>query len=525
MKLWTLSLREAILEWDHYDAGGTDLAGIRALCLADRFYLLVKVCKRTDMLHPWIYERCREVEQAPDGYLDLWAREHYKSTVITFGGIVQEILRDKETTVGLFSHTAPIAKKFLAQIKREFESNTLLKAAFPDVLYDDPQKQAPAWSLDGGIICKRDGNPKEATVEAHGLVDGQPTSRHFKLMVYDDVVTRESVSTPEQIQKTTEAWELSDNLGSLGGRKWHIGTRYSYADTYDEMIKRGAVKVRVYPATDNGQIDGKPVLFDQATWDAKVIAQGESTISCQMLQNPLAGKQRMFNVEDLQVYEVRPEVLNVYILVDPARSKKKDSANTAMAVIGVDKALNKFLLDGYNHKMDLVERWVFMKNLYVRWMRQPGVQTVRVGYEKFGAQSDLDYFQEQMKMPGQPSFEIVELGWPADGEGAKTDRVQRLGPDFRSHKFYLPYPTKKDTMTSIQRRMIAEGRDELVSTAIRRKDENGEIYDLGDQFKLQAHYFPYGSLKDLVDAASRIYDMDVKPPVIIDTTALEPEFT
>lgn len=525
MKLWDMSLREAITEWDRWDQGGTDLAGIRALCLADRYYLLVKVMGRVDMLHEWVYQRCREVERAPNGYLDLWAREHFKSSIITVGGGIQSILRDPNETIGIFSHTKPIAKGFLAQIKREFESNSLMKAAFPDILYEDPQRESPSWSLDGGIIVRRTTNPKEATVEAHGLVDGQPTSKHFRKLIYDDVVTRESVSTPEQIAKTTEAWELSDNLGTVGGQRWYVGTRYSYADTYDAMMKRGSVKPRLYPATENGKIDGKPVLLSQEEWDRRVRDQGESTVSCQMLQNPLAGKQRMFDVQDLQQYEVRPEVLNVYILIDPARSKKKDSANTAMAVVGIDKALNKFLLDGYNHKMDLIERWVHMKNLYLRWMRQPGVQSVKVGYEKFGAQADLDYFYAQMKLPKEPTFEIAELGWPSDGDGAKVDRVQRLGPDFRSHKFFLPYPTTKDNLTSIQRRMLSEGRDELIASRIRRKDENEEIYDLSDQFKLQAHYFPYASLKDLVDAVSRIYDMDPKPPVFVDQSNLEPEYT
>jgi hypothetical protein len=72
---------------------------------------------------------------------------------------------------------------------------------------------------------------------------------------------------------------------------------------------------------------------------------------------------------------------------------------------------------------------------------------------------------------------------------------------------------------------LDEGRDELVSVAIRRKDENGNIYDLSDQFKLQSHYFPFGGLKDLVDAVSRIYDCDPKPPVFVDMSNLEPEFT
>ena len=128
--------------------------------------------------------RCIQVDR-PDGmYLVGRAMvPTHNSTIITFGLTIQDILVDPEITAGIFSHTRPIAKGFLRQIKREFEWNTALKSLFPDILYQEPHERSPKWSEDDGLVVKRRGNPKESTVEAWGLVDGQPTGKHFSLMV------------------------------------------------------------------------------------------------------------------------------------------------------------------------------------------------------------------------------------------------------------------------------------------------------------------------------------------------------
>jgi len=516
-----LSFDSLLRCWDEMDLKGLDLTAVKALCLADRYYLLIKIFRRYDAWHPWVYARCREVEADSDDYLDLWAREHFKSSIITFAGVVQEVLRDPEITVAIFSHTKPIAKGFLRQIQRELESNEDLKSLFPDILWADPEKEARMWSIDSGITVKRRGNPKEATVEAHGLVDGQPTSRHFRLRVYDDIVVPESVSTPEQIEKTTEAWSLSDNLGMQGGRRWHAGTRYHFADTYSVIMDRG-IKGRIHPATHDGTKTGKPVLLSRTEWERKLLTQSDSTIACQQLLNPLAGTNRVFDVNDLKEYQVRPDALMVYIMVDPARSKKKDSANTAMAVVGVDEKSAKYLLDGFDHQMDLMERWQNMRDLWAKWRRAPGVQGIKVGYEVYGAQADMDYFEERKRTESASQFDIELLEWPNDGPGSKDDRIQRLLPDVRSHAFFLPYATDDESITPHQVRMIAAGYEHRVSSKIVHLDQEGKLYDLSQRFKVQMSMYPFIERKDLIDAISRIYDLEPRPPQFIDSQLLEP---
>jgi hypothetical protein len=158
-QIWDLSLPELIMVWEGMEQQhGID--AVRELCKVDRYYLLVRACGRVDALHPWIFARCREVERNPNDMLDLWAREHYKSTVITFAGTIQEILRNPEITIAIFSHTKGIARKFFRQIRYELETNQTLLKAFPDILWENT-RQAPRWAEETGLVVKRKTNPKE----------------------------------------------------------------------------------------------------------------------------------------------------------------------------------------------------------------------------------------------------------------------------------------------------------------------------------------------------------------------------
>jgi hypothetical protein len=505
---------------------------------ADRFFLLTHVLRRPDALNPWLYERCREVEAQPDECLDLWARGHYKSTIITFAGSFQEIIRDPEITIAILANTRPIAKGFLSQIQQEAETNTLLFELWPDIFWADPRKEASSWSLDFGIVFKRKSNPKEKTVEAHGLIDGQPISRHYRLRIYNDIVTEASVSTPEMILKTTDRWELSQNLGQaetegVVSRRWHEGTRYNFADTYGVIINRKALTARIHPATDDGTMDGKPIFLTQAAWDRLKRDASARTIATQQLLNPLAGEEQELKPEWIRRYEIRPETLNIALLVDPASSKKKESCNSAFIVVGMDAAWNKYLLDGAIHKMNLTERWTMLKHLRNRWIRQPGIQVVHVGYEKYGMQADIEAHQQMMQIE-EAQFPIEEVNWPRDRQaGAKDDRIRRLIPDHQNWRFFYPEVTYNPESrefnfnppgTRRQLEAIRRNKPHLVAQRILRKDENGRLYNLVERLINNEYlFFPATTAKDGLDAMSRFYDLEIKPPQLVQDRDTLPE--
>lgn len=456
-----------------------DLGPMRQLATTDLFFLLVYILDRKDVDNDWLYARCNEVQAAPDDHLDLWAREHYKSTLVTFAMSIMEILKDPEITIGIFSHTKPIARAFLRQIKYELETNEQLKTLFPEILWTNPKKDAfnagATWSEEKGITVKRQTNPKEATIEANGLVDGMPTSKHYSLLIYDDVVTVESVTTPEMMIKTTDALALSYNLGAHGGRRRFIGTRYHYNDTYATLIDRGTVTPRLHPATDDGTMKGQPVFLSHEKLAEKRRDMGPYIFACQMLQDPKADSSQGFMEDWLKYYPAAPNRrdMNVYILVDPANEKRKHNDYTSMWVIGAHKDQNFYWLDGVRDRLNLTERTTALFNLHAKW--QPN----GVGYEKYGMQSDIQHI-EYVQGKETYHFHITELG----GQTPKNDRIRRLVPIFEQGRFWIP--KRMDYLTV-----------------------EGKLIDLVDIFiKEEYKSFPVMAHDDMLDCAARIDDPD-----------------
>lgn len=468
----------------------------RDIASQDLFFLLTNVLHRKDVCRKWLFERCREFQRDPDDHLDLWAREHYKSTIINFGGNIFEIINDPEITIGIFSFTKAIATDFLRQIKTELENNPDLPALWPDIFYDEPHKQSDRWSLDG-INVKRKDNPKEATVEGCGLIEGMPTGRHYKLMCYDDIVTLDGVNTPELIAKTSTAYRMSDNLGTEGGRKRHAGTIYHLFDTYSEIMAEEMAIPRIHAATDDGTEFGNPVLMTQETLDKKRKTQGPYIFSAQMLLNPVADKAMGFQLPWIikadTDYAAAIQSLWRFIIVDPSGGKqrggKKGKKNdyTSMWVIGIGADGLYRVLDMRRDRLSLTGRCDTLMELHRKW--KPGV----VAYEEYGMQADIEHIKFVQKQQLY-EFDITALG----GGMNKNLRILRLVPMFENG-----YKAVKDGGDGVAHSRI------ILPTSCMQKDSVGQMHDLVKDF-LEEEYVAFPVLKhdDMIDGLARIVDLE-----------------
>ena len=298
---------------------------------------------------------------------------------------------------------------------------------------------------------------------------------------------------------------------------------------------------KAYPAEHTHGIPIEHDLEDGPLWSQKhslaqidILRRDGKTFASQYMQDPRASENPVFPTESFFGYEVRPRTLNVAIIVDPSEGSNSKSDRTAMAVIGIDSSGNKFLLDGFCHRMSLSERWTNLKNLWRKWARAPGVRDTTVGYEKYGMQSDIAYMKERQEIDG-PHFPIVEVNWPRQGGHSKEDRIQRLEPDFKGARFFIPamvwraeeggdcFWTAEEHgfvwrqargKTSAQQRVSSMGEGWRIAQPIKRKDENGQIYDVTAVLMDELKDFPNAVHDDLSDAVSRVYDLSIVPATL-----------
>lgn len=382
----------------------------RHLILNDLFFIVYFVMEVKPANHPFVVEACKDVENGPSDYtLDTWAREHYKSTILTTAETIQRHCRDSSLCIGIFSHTRPIAKGFLRAVKATYQNSTLLKQCFPETFWEDPEKQAPKWSEDDGLVLKNHGSRREASLEAWGLMEGMPTSKHFDHRVYDDVETDDIVQNPDSVKKLRYRFNLSQNLGTATGTHRVVGTYYSHEGllTYLRDLKDVNGKLvyttRSKPATHDGTPSGNPVLLSQDRIDK--LKADEYSFNCQQLLNPTPTGVRKLDGSLFRIIDPKtiPKHLHKFMIIDQAGDDKNGKGDAwAIGTFGVDPSKddvgssNVYLLDAIISPLRQEEA---MQEIVRMYLRNGLIQCVAV--EKVGLSSTEVHIAAALKAKGR----------------------------------------------------------------------------------------------------------------------------
>lgn len=353
------------------------------------------------------------------------ARGHLKSSIVTKGWTIQQVLRNPNIRILLANSVWDNSRKFLRTIQKYVGSGSILEQLFG-------RFESTHWNQDECTIRQRKAILDAPTWATTGI-EKEQTSQHYDIIIADDLVARENCMTPEQREKVYLYYKDLFDLLEPDGTIIVIGTRWHQDDLYDKILEEKKENPRSWDLfirtayKEDGSVMF-PEKFSLEHLENLRATKGPYEFSSQYLNNPLDESASDFKRAWIRTYAPGTEnPSNLYLTVDPAISLSRDADPSGLIVAGqfqnriirVVDYLHKRLMphDLVDAIFDLVDKW----NLR------------RVGVETFVFQKTLKYDLQAEQRRRNKFFSIDELGGRKGGKEpllTKEARIRRLQPYF-----------------------------------------------------------------------------------------------
>jgi hypothetical protein len=204
---------------------------LRNRCETDLRFLCRDMLSMTaweDSLHG---DLAKFLDRPEDKKLILIPRGHLKSSIVTCGWAIQQILKNPNVRILIANAVWDIARSFLREITGFLTDKSLLSEIYGK--FDGPGSK---FTQDQITVSQRSiGTIKEPTISTAG-VETSLTGSHYNIMIMDDLVEENNVSTADQIRKIIRFYQNSLDLLDPGGQILVVGTRWSEGDLYGHLI-------------------------------------------------------------------------------------------------------------------------------------------------------------------------------------------------------------------------------------------------------------------------------------------------
>jgi hypothetical protein len=405
-----------------------------------------------------------------------------KSSLITKAQATHDLIKYDDYAIGLANEKAELAENFLAAVKDEFATNELLQALWPERI---PDFKTTTWKANQATIARKS-RRRDPSLLATG-VGGTVTGVHMDKWYIDDVISQNAAENARagsfsEIDATNRWLTRLEPLLTKPKKDpiTIIGTRWWEGDTYEwlegnedtfglwghgekkqefnwqitlpdgsrqtiRVYRRGELAVFRRPAIE----DGRSIFPERYTLDDLELMSRQDPVfyASQYLLEPTAGGASEFRDTWLKNYMIegnavrfldndgRPKYapfreMNVLISVDPAFSKKSDSARTAIPVTGVWHN-HIFLLE------DFAERGMGLHDISQKvvdfCLRYP---VKKIFVETVVAQITVaNAIKDALQKANLPYIVMEEIS--SHGMQKKNMRIYGLEPFFRTGHFYI----------------------------------------------------------------------------------------
>ena len=358
--------------------------------------------------------------------LILLPRDHLKSSMVTVGYSCQQVAKNPNIRILIVNATYNMAVSFLRQIKGTLKNGKEFRR-----FYGDLTAGAKRWREDAITVTRTGAFEKgEPTVTAYGM-GGNLVSRHYDMIILDDIVNRDTIATKEQIDKTIIYYKDILDLLEPEGQLIIIGTRWHYADLYSWIMEnfKDDFDILIGRAYYGEWGSGKLLFPNKFDWDrlAELKRQkGNYSFSCQYMNEPTDPKDAVFKRENFKYYDddvIRGRVLNHFTTIDPAISLAKGADYSVILTVAVDLWNNWYVREIVRGKYtpeQLIEQ-VFLAD--EKWHPK------RIAIETYAFQKVLQYTINDEMRRRNHFLPLEQLKHETDR--SKEDRIRALQPRYQ----------------------------------------------------------------------------------------------
>lgn len=407
-------------------------------------------------LTPIHTELCRFLQKDIRTKLILMPRYSFKSSIATVAYALWQLYRNPSLRILVYSDSVTRSQAFLTEMKNHMlgmKPNSKFRERCGEWEVDPKQG---LWNQSAVVIGAREMAHAEPSIDTAGL-ESSKVGAHYDLIIFDDLVTRENVTTAELMQKTYECYKAARSLLKPGGDIVIVGTRWNFGDMYGRLLTEldgdPTFGTFIEKAEVCGEYPFASIGLDQAFLSQQRREQGSYMYSCLYQNEPVDNDTATFKASDFTFYApgAYPSGLYITACLDPIPPHEKtEGDDAAITIVGTDHELNLYLLDIVAGRLQPSDQIEELFRLHAKWTIQNlGLETN--AFQKV-MKRDLEfrYRQEQRRNPRFRFFQITEF--VGSSLPNKELRIRGLQPYHERHA--LRFPGKSlDTLTGMYQKL------------------------------------------------------------------------